>query len=177
MNTQYFPPTRLWRIPKAAIEDSLAEMAIDGLKGREGLVLWLGKDHAETAEVTHLVRLRGPLIQKRRDVINIHPALLNDVADIAIERAVRLLGQVHTHGPGYRLDLSWTDRESGIKVPSYLSLVAPDYAQTRTPVHDWGVHVFAREAGYVRLSRDQALRCLQVIDGLHPPMLTVGGRA
>src|SRR5579862_4576399 len=151
MNDQYFSPTRVWRIPGAAIEDSLDEMAIDGLKNREGIVLWLGKDDGDIAEVTHLVRLRGPLIEKHSDFINIQPALLNDVADIAIENRVRLVGQVHTHGPGYRLDLSPTDRNCGIQAPWYLSLVAPDYAQTRSPLHAWGAHVFMRETGFVRL--------------------------
>jgi hypothetical protein len=174
MNDQHFSPTRVWRIPEAAIEDSLEEMATDGLKSREGIVLWLGKDDGDIAEVTHLVRLRGPLIEKRRDLINIQPALLNDVADIAIENRVRLVGQVHTHGPGYRLDLSPTDRECGIKVPWYLSLVAPDYAQTRSPLHAWGAHVFTREAGYVRLRPDEAIERLQVIRDSRPSMLTVG---
>lgn len=174
MNNPYFSETRLWRIPQAAIEDSLDEMGRDGVNGHEGIVLWLGKDSAEIAEVTHLVRLRGPLVEKRKAFINIHPALFNDVADVAIEYGVRLVGQVHSHGPGYGVDLSPTDRIHGIQVPSYLSLVAPDYARTRVSIHDWGVHVYTRDAGYVRLSDDAARRCLQITDGLHPPMLTVG---
>lgn len=174
MNNPYFTETRLWRISRAAIEDSLDEMALDGAKGHEGIVLWLGKDSAEIAGVTHLVRLRGPLVEKRKDFINIHPALFNDVADVAIEYGLRLLGQVHSHGPGYGVDLSPTDRIHGIQVPSYLSLVAPDYARTRAPLHDWGAHVYTCECGYARLSRDEALRCLQITGGLRPPMLTVG---
>jgi proteasome lid subunit RPN8/RPN11 len=174
MNNPYFSSTQLWRIPEAAIQESLTEMARDGVKGHEGIVLWLGKDTGDIAEVTHLIRLRGPLIQKRRDFINIDPALLNDVADVAIEQGLRLIGQVHTHGPGYQLDLSDTDHDHGIQAPSYLSLVAPDYGRTGTPVHDWGVHVFMRGAGYVRLGRNEALRRLQLIEGLNPPMLTVG---
>jgi hypothetical protein len=174
MNNPYFSQTRLWRIPQAAIDDSLDEMALDGAKGDEGIVLWLGKDSDDVAEITHLIRLRGPLVEKRRSRINIHPALFNDVADLAIEHGVRLLGQVHSHGPGYGVDLSPTDRIHGIQVPSYLSLVAPDYAQTRVAVHDWGAHVYTSEAGYVRLSHKAARRCLQITGGLRPPMLTVG---
>jgi proteasome lid subunit RPN8/RPN11 len=175
MNNPYFSPTQLWRIPQAAIEDSLDEMARDGANGHEGIVLWLGKDTGEIAEVTHLIRLRGPLVENREDFINIRPALFNDVADIAIEHGVRLVGQVHSHGPGYGVDLSPTDRIHGIQVPFYLSLVAPDYARTRVPVHDWGVHVYTREAGYVRIRHDEAGRCLQITGSLRPPMLTVGG--
>jgi hypothetical protein len=175
MNNPYFSQTRRWRIPQAAVEDSLDEMALDGTEGHEGIVLWLGKDSDDIAEITHLIRLRGPLVEKRRALINIHPALFNDVADIAIEHGVRLLGQVHSHGPGYGVDLSPTDRMHGIQVPSYLSLVAPDYAQTRVAVHDWGAHVYQSGAGYVRLSYEAARRCLQITGGPRPPMLTVGG--
>jgi hypothetical protein len=174
MNNPYFPQTRLWRIPQAAIEDSLDEMSLDGAKGSEGIVLWLGKDSEDIADITHLIRLRGPQVEKRKEYINIQPALFNDVADIAIEHGLRLLGQVHSHPPGYSVDLSPTDRMYGIQVPSYLSLVAPDFARTRVPVHDWGVHIYTAKAGYVRLGHEAARRCLEITDGLRPPMLTVG---
>jgi hypothetical protein len=174
MNNSYSSQTQFWRLPKGAIEDSRDEMARDGARGNEGIVLWLGRDTGEIAEVTHLIRLRGPLVEKRKNYINIQPALFNDIADVAIERGLRLLGQVHSHGPGYGVDLSPTDRIHGIQVLSYLSLVAPDYARTRAPLHDWGVHVFTDEAGYVRLSEHEARRRLQITEGARPPMLTVG---
>src|SRR5438309_10108864 len=117
MKNRYLSSTQLWRIPQAAIEDSLDEMARDGENGHEGIVLWLGKDTGEIAEITHLIRLRGSLVEKRKDFINIHPPLLNDVADVAIEYGIRLVGQVHSHGPGYGVDLSPTDRMYGIQVP------------------------------------------------------------
>jgi hypothetical protein len=177
MSNPYFTQTRFWRIPQAAIEDSLNEMAMDGTKGTEGIVLWLGKDSDEIADITHLIRLRGPLVEKRKESINIHSALMNDVADIAIVRGLRLVGQVHSHPPGYSVDLSPTDRMYGIQVPFYLSLVAPDFARTRVPVHDWGVHVYTAKAGYVRLAREAAQDCLQITHGVRPPMLTVGAEA
>jgi hypothetical protein len=166
--------TAIWRIPETAIDDCLREMSRDGIHGNEGIVLWLGRDRSDVAELTHLIRLRGPLVEKRPEFINIHPSLFNDVADIAIVENVRLIGQIHTHGPGYRLDLSYTDREYGIKIPSYLSLVAPDYGQTREPIHRWGVHVFTADAGYQRLSKSEAQRRLEVIRGPRVPIVTVG---
>jgi hypothetical protein len=174
MNNQYSSQTQFWRLPKAAIEDSLDEMARDGVHGDEGIALWLGKDTGAIADVTHLIRLRGPLVEKRKDYINIHPALFNDVADVAMERGLRLVGQVHSHGVGYGVDLSPTDRLYGIQVPSYLSLVAPDYARTRAPLHEWGVHVYTDEAGYIRLSGAEARRRLQITEGPRPLILTVG---
>lgn len=174
MSNPYFPQTRFWRIPQAAIEDSLDEMAIDGAKGTEGIVFWLGKDRDDVADITHLVRVRGPLVEKRKEYVNIHSALLNDVADIAIEHSLRLVGQVHSHPPGYGVDLSPTDRRDGIQVPFFLSLVAPAFARMRVPIHDWGVHIYTAKAGYIRLGRAAARECLQVISGARPPMLTVG---
>jgi hypothetical protein len=174
MSNVYFAETDIWRVPVAAIADSLAEMAIDGRSGNEGIVLWLGRDHEEVAEVTHLVRLRGPLVQKYPDQINIDQALFNDVADLTIEQQVRLIGQVHSHGFGYSLDLSPTDREYGIQTPGYLSLVAPDYGTQRAPIHSWGIHVFA-DSCYRRLSKDEAVRRIQVTEGPQIPFLTVGG--
>jgi hypothetical protein len=148
-------------------------MAIDGRNGNEGIVLWLGRDDDDAAEITHLVRLRGPYVQKFPDLINIHPALLNDVADIAISERVRLVGQVHSHGPGYSLDLSLTDREYGIQAPGYLSLVAPDYGRTDIAVHSWGVHVFTNSA-YRRLSHAESQRRVHVTSSPQLPFLTVG---
>ena len=166
--------TAIWRISEVAIDDCLAEMSRDGIDGNEGIVLWLGHDRSDVAEVTHLIRLRGPLVERRPEFINIHSSLFNDVADIAIAESARLVGQVHTHGPGHRLDLSYTDREYGIRIPSYLSLVAPDYGQTQEPIHRWGVHVFIAGAGYQRLSEFEARRRIKVIRGPRVPMVTVG---
>jgi hypothetical protein len=174
MSNPYFSPTEIWRIPQGAIADSLAEMAIDGEQGNEGIVLWLGRDDGEVCEVTQLVRLRGPLVEKFPDLINVDPALLNEVADLAIEHKARLIGQVHSHGPGYRLDLSPTDRDYGIKAPYYLSLVAPDYGNTTQAIEHWGVHVFKESVGYVRLGLQEVRRRIQIVAGTRVPFLTAG---
>jgi proteasome lid subunit RPN8/RPN11 len=174
MTNSYFSYVEEWRIPETAISDSLAELAVDGEHGNEGIVLWLGRDESEVAEVTHLVRLRGPLVEKCPDLINIHPSLLNDVADVAMDHKARLIGQVHSHGPGYRLDLSPTDRDYGIKAPYYLSLVAPDYGMTNASIHLWGVHVYFEADGYLRLTPQEVHRRINVVRGPGLPFLTVG---
>ncbi len=174
MRNTYFSQVEMWHIRAAAIVDSLTDMAIDGRNGNEGIVLWLGRDIDEIAEVTHLVRLRGPKVEKLPDLINIHPDLLNDVADIAIANKVRMVGQVHSHGPGYSLDLSPTDREYGIQAPSYLSVVAPDYGSTTAPFQTWGIHVFI-DSAYRRLPAHEVQRRIQINAGPRLPFLTVGG--
>ena len=74
------------------IPDAIAEMAIDGREGNEGIVLFLGRDRGSAAEVTHLVKLRGPGLEKHPLQIKIGAALLNEVTDVAIENKVRLIG-------------------------------------------------------------------------------------
>jgi hypothetical protein len=171
----YFSEAASWKIVRPAILDSIEEIKKDGKQGNEGIVLWFGRDQNSIVEVSHLVRLRGSGIEKRPDLIHINSSLMNEVADLAIECKARLIGQVHSHGPFYALDLSYTDVAHGVKAPQYLSLVAPDYGDTTCPIHSWGVHIFQEGFGYLRLSRAQAEQRLQVVDGQHLPFLTAGG--
>ncbi len=174
MTNSYFSQIETWRISETVIPDALEEMAIDGRQGNEGIMLFLGRDKDAAAEVTHLVKLRGPGLEKYPAQIKIDAALLNEVTDVAIESKVRLIGQVHSHGPGYGLDLSPTDRVCGIKTPYYLSLVAPDYGMSAMPIQRWGVHVFMENQGYVRLSAAAVDRRIQVVPGAHVAFITVG---
>jgi len=174
MTNPYFPKIDSWRIPETVIADALEEMAIDGRQGNEGIALFLGRDNDGVAEVTHLVKLRGPGLEKYPDQINIHSSLLNEVTDVAIDNKVRLIGQVHSHGPGYGIGLSYTDRTYGIKTPYYLSLVAPDYALSSAPLRSWGAHVFMETRGYVRLNAAEADRRLIMVAGASVPVIAVG---
>jgi hypothetical protein len=171
-----FSETTNWRLPETVLPDSLQEMAIDGRRGTEGIVLWLGRDDGESAEITHLVKLRGPLVTKRPNQIHIESALFNDVADVAIENNVRLVGQIHSHGRGYSLDLSPTDRIYGLRTPHYLSVVAPDYGLSPCSVTDCGVHVFKPGCGYVRLTLAEVSKKIAIVRGPHLPFIEVGGR-
>lgn len=172
----FFSETTKWLLTETVLPDSLMEMAIDGRCGIEGVVLWLGRDEGEVAEVTHLVKLRGPHVTKRPNHIHIESALFNDVADFALDNSIRLLGQIHSHGPGYSLNLSPTDRVYGLQTPYYLSLVAPDYALSDSSIIDCGVHVFRPERGYVRLNDAEVSRQISVVPGPHLPFIEVGGR-
>ena len=75
----------LWNLPAAALQASLAEMAPDGVRGCEGIALWLGRRSGATAEITHVVALRGLGIEKLPDRLSISPELLNEVTDVAID--------------------------------------------------------------------------------------------
>ncbi len=174
----YFPDVTRWHLPAAALTQSLQEMALDGVSGNEGVVLWLGGRNDGEATVTHLVALRGPGVVKRPDVLIITPALFDDVTDLALELNVSLIGQIHSHGPYHGVGLSLTDRTRGISVPGYLSVVAPNYALTpTTTIQDCGVHVFVETAGFVQFSPREVWQRLDMSGSDAVPMLVIGNHA
>jgi len=112
---------------------------------------------------------------KRPDLLVVSPWLLNEVADVALQLSVSLIGQIHTHGSGYDIDLSRTDRARGIAVPYFLSVVAPDYGlRSDIGIADCGVHVFEPGLGYRRLSTREVEQRVQVVSGSPPPLLLIG---
>lgn len=170
----FFPPVARWHLPEDVVRGSLAELAQDGEQGNEGVALWLGRRQGGAAEVTHLVVLRGPGVRKGPGLLRIEPWLLNEVTDRAIELAVSLVGQIHSHGRDW-VDLSPTDRADGIAVPYYLSVIAPWFAlRPGTGIADCGVHVFEPCAGWRRLSMSETQARLWVISGGRAPVFTVG---
>jgi hypothetical protein len=139
-------------------------MAQDGLLGNEGVALWLGRRGHGQVEVTRLVALRGSGVIKRPKQLVIQPQLVNEVTDLAIELSLVLVGQIHSHGALYGTDLSYSDRNFGIKVPYFLSLVAPDYAlRPQTRLEECGVHLFEPDRGFRRLSRSEVGRRIVVL--------------
>lgn len=175
MNTAFFPKIERWHLVEGVLEDSLQEMSNDGVRGNEGVVLWLGRRVQGQAEITHLVGLRGSGVTKRPDLLVIAPWLLNEVADVALHLNVSLIGQIHSHGPGYSIELSRTDRTQGIAVPHFLSVVAPDYGlRNDIRITDCGVHVFEPGSGYHRLSMKEVEQRVQVVPGSPPPLLFIG---
>jgi hypothetical protein len=174
----FFPPIEYWCLPQEALDLSQAEMALDGREGNEGIALWLGRRGTGLALVTHVIALRGPGVVKRPDLLQIEPWLLNDVADAAIERDVALVGQIHSHGPGYSTNLSPTDRRYGIAVPGYLSVVAPDFGlRAVAQIGDCGVHVFEAGVGYRRLDPPEIETRVSVIPGGETSLVVIGEKA
>jgi proteasome lid subunit RPN8/RPN11 len=156
VNHKYFPPVERWFLPESAFRDSLAEMALDGVLGNEGVVFWLGRRSNGEARITHVIALRGPGAIKRPAQLVIHESVFASVTDIAIDHGVSMIGQIHSHGPGYSTDLSPTDRMYGIAVPHYLSLVAPDYAlRSNISLAECGIHVLEPGYGFTRMSAEE----------------------
>jgi len=175
VSTSYFPYVARWSIPAAVFEASLAEMARDGARGNEGVAFWLGVREGDEARVTHAVALRGMGVVRLPDHLSLPAAVLNEIADVTIALEVSLLGQIHSHGPGYGVDLSWVDHAQGIRVPWFLSVVAPDYAQRpMTRITDCGVHVFDPDRGYRRLTPADLAARIAVTDDDAPAIIVVG---
>lgn len=175
MNDEFFPVVESWSLPKLALKLSMDEMSLDGQYGNEGVALWLGRRKDKIARITHVIVLRGKGITKHPDLLIIEDWLFDEVTDIAIDQNVSLIGQIHSHGKGHGTDLSLTDRIHGIAVPYYLSLVAPDYAQnTNTNIEDCGVHIFEKNIGYRRMTKQEIFSRIELIDDTNVKLLKVG---
>lgn len=176
MNPNFFPAVASWRLPKKAFAASLEEMARDGQLGNEGIALWLGARADGVAAITHVVCLRGADVVREPDYLHVGADTLNEVGDFAIERGLTLVGQIHSHGLRYGVDLSLTDRRYGIAVPYFLSVVAPDYALRHdTAFDECGVHVFESGTGYRRLEQTEATARILLVDDA-VTVATLGGQ-
>lgn len=148
-----------WILPQAAMDRSFDELAMDGVRHREGIALWAGvtagNASTPTVRVTHVILLRGPGVRRGLGSISIAPELLNEVTDAlaVIGDDVYLLGQIHGHPPEVSTDLSEVDIAYGIRTPQYLSVVAPDFGMFEPArIQECGVHVFEPHAGWRRLT-------------------------
>ncbi|MGH7271031.1 MAG: hypothetical protein ACREJ3_11425 [Polyangiaceae bacterium] len=175
MSSKFFPTIESWQLPRAALVASLDEMARDGRDGNEGIAFWLGRRTGGVASISHVVCLRGNDVVREPAHLHVGAGTLNDVADLAIEHGVSIVGQIHSHGPYFGVDLSVTDRRYGIAVPHFLSVVAPDYAlRPGTRIEDCGVHVFEAGAGYRRLDVGESVARVLVSDHLGAMVLVAG---
>lgn len=150
-----------WQFPEDLMQRSLEIMRPHGAKGNEGLALWLGEAKGQVAEITHIVSISGPGFKTSPQYMSLSMRALAILTDLADQFGVYLVGQIHSH-PGVFTDLSALDQAHGIRIPDYLSLVCPHYAQqSNTQLNDCGVHVFESNV-YRRLSRAETERRIRV---------------
>jgi hypothetical protein len=172
----FFPIPSHWRIPQSAMQLSLQEMALDGASGCEGVALWLGRHAGDVASITHVVALRGSGVRKAPDLLQISADLINDVTDLAIEHRATLVGHIHSHGRLFGTNLSRTDKQMGIAVPGFLSVVAPDYAmRPATAISDCGVHLFEPPSGWRRLAQAEVTARIVMTAADDAALLVAGG--
>lgn len=140
-----------WTLPSNLLPTSIQIMAPHGARGNEGLALWLGTEKDSSITVTHVIELRGAGFKTSPLNLQISMRGMSALTDLADRYNVFLVGQIHSH-PGTFVDLSQVDKVHGIRVPDYLSMVCPHYAQVAaTPMNQCGIHVF-EDGSYRRMS-------------------------
>ena len=173
-NIDIYPNVSKWNVPADLLEVATAEMKRDGERDTEGTCLWLGTREDGAATITHTVFLRGRHIRKGPSQIQIAPELMREVHLQARDLGLILVGQIHSHGKLYGVNLSYVDHEYGFQIPFFLSVVAPDYGMT-WPIswEDCGVHIFLRQQGFIRIpSEEVATRLVQ--SNSNTQTLTIG---
>lgn len=171
MSTQY-PPTDVWRLPRALLEETFAALRHDGGRGLESIVFWAGSQRAGAATITLGVALDGPGITKRPDFLRVSEDVMAQVAELLDPPSVVLLGQAHTHFRG--TDHSPTDDRFIIDTPDYLSVVIEDFALDARPLPvTWGVHVGTGH-GFRRLGSDEVLTRVLVQEGVEGRVVRIG---
>lgn len=143
-----------WVIPEDLMAESLRTMRPHGAVGNEGLALWLGTGSGARAEITHVVEVRGAGFRTSPLFMSLSMRAMASLTELADRQGAYLVGQIHSH-PGTLLNLSELDEEHGIRIPDYLSMVCPYYAQRNSALGDCGIHVFEGRS-YRRLNRVEA---------------------
>jgi hypothetical protein len=143
----------IWDLPSDLLHKSVEHMRAYGARGHEGLGLWFGNERDGTVSISHLVVPYGTGLIT-------HPLHLS-LSMRAMSRLTYWAAQIHSH-PGTMLELSDVDKEMGIRVQDYLSVVCPHYAQRNTrEIGNCGVHVFDYGA-YRRLTSLETMRRINI---------------
>jgi hypothetical protein len=150
-----------WTLPNDLLAASIEIMRADGAVGNEGLALWLGTGDDDALSITHVVAVRGTGFVTSPLYLRLSFRAIAQLTDLAQRLGVYLVGQVHSH-PGLLTDLSDLDREQGFRVPDFLSVVCPHYAQRpATKLEECGIHVFEGR-GYRRLGNAESRQRIQI---------------
>ncbi|MBX9572173.1 MAG: hypothetical protein K2X77_24985 [Candidatus Obscuribacterales bacterium] len=171
----YYTPITSWTVPKHGWYKAFEEMEDDGRQGNEGTCFLVGSRKDEIARITDLAFLRGPGIEKHPDLITISDDLIHELA-LKIAGSDRcILGQIHSHGINYSTNLSQTDHRYTMRVPGFLSIVAPNYAQEIVTPEECGVHVFETSYGFRRMQPQEARVRLNIVLDEDCGLIYVGG--
>lgn len=175
----FFPIVQRWLIPPTLLQVSLSEMALDGVDGNEGICLWLGvRNQDETATISHVIKLRGEGVIKSPANVRVTPELMREVHAFAKAQRKQLVGQIHSHGREYGVDLSFVDLRYGVSVPYYLSVVAPSYAlNPATTWDDCGVHICDPKEGFTRIFSRVIAKRISICNQLTLEECTIYGTA
>lgn len=134
-----------WIVPRALLEASIEVMRPHGARGNEGLALWFGDGDERRVQFSHVVEVFGSGFTTTPLYMRLSWRAMAALTEFADRHAVFLAGQIHSH-PGTFIDLSELDQVHGVRVPNYLSVVCPFYAQRSLATLELcGVHLFDRD--------------------------------
>ena len=151
----------LWTLPQELLRVSIEVMRPRGARGNEGLALWFGHGDERHVRFTHVVEVFGRGFTTTPLYMSLSLRAMATLTEFAAQHDVFLAGQIHSH-PGRFVDLSDLDQVHGIRVPDYLSIVCPFYAQRALESLDCcGVHLFESQR-YRRLGADEVSRRIAV---------------
>jgi proteasome lid subunit RPN8/RPN11 len=150
-----------WSVPEMLLAGSVSIMRPHGAAGNEGLALWFGVEEGQAVRISHLVDVTGPGFRTTPLFMSLSINAMAALTEFADKTNVFLAGQIHSH-PGTFTDLSDLDEAHGIRVPDYLSVVCPFYAQHDVgSFQECGVHYF-EHGRYRRLGAQEIARRISV---------------
>lgn len=131
-----------WHLPNNLLSQSITIMRPQGRMGNEGLVFWFGIENQNNLIVTHIVEVFGSGFNTSPLHMSLSLNAMAKLTQLTEELGIFLIGQIHSH-PGNFVDLSELDKMHGIRIPDYLSVVCPYYAQRDVVgLEEFGFHVF-----------------------------------
>lgn len=152
-----------WYLPKNLLNESIAIMSPHGKLGCEGLALWLGYEQNNDTYISHVIELSGPGFKTSPLHMSLSLSAMASLTKLAEHNNLFLAGQIHSH-PGTFVDLSEIDKRMGIRIPNYLSLVCPHYAQVpSTTLNECGVHIFGANR-YRKLTSNEVKGLIKFTD-------------
>lgn len=151
-----------WLLPKNLLSESISVMAPQGRVGSEGLALWMGYKKEGNVYISHVIELFGPGFVTSPLHMSLSLSAMASLTQFAEQHNIFLVGQIHSH-PGTLINLSDIDKRMGIRVPNYLSVVCPHYAQIpETSMNECGVHIFDIGAYRQLSSKEIKNRIIQI---------------
>lgn len=133
-----------WHLPNNLLSQSITIMRPQGHIGNEGLAFWFGIENQNNLIVTHNVEVFGSGFNTTPLHMSLSLNAMTRLTQLTEELDVFLIGQIHSH-PGNFVDLSELDKRHGIRIPDYLSVVCPYYAQRDiVNLEEFGFHVFEK---------------------------------
>lgn len=151
-------------VPRIVIQDGHHFLRVAGATGREGLILWIGKNNGDTFNVTELVipEQRGIRTSDGVCVVIEGNALAQLNVDL-YKRQLQLIAQVHSH-PGAAYHSPMDDEYAIASRVGCLSLVIPDFAKRSFSLEECATYRLSAESEWTELSIGETRQLIIISD-------------